>query len=64
MLNRSTPKPFLPHGRLENQVSGLRDSTITPDTYRKYQQQSNGSVVFIGEFPTPEISFGLWKRNK
>jgi len=64
MISRNTPLPITPHGSLENRVGGLRDMDIPPATYRKYQQQPDGTIVFVGEFPTPEVRYGLRKRGK
>jgi len=64
MISRNTPLPITPHNRMENLVSGLRDSDIRPLTYRKYQQHPDGTIVYVGEFPTPEVRYGLRKRGK
>lgn len=63
MISRNTPLPITPHNGIENRVAGLRDFSVTPLTYRKYQQQPNGTVVYIGEFPTLEISYKNSRRK-
>lgn len=62
MSNRTTPLPITPHSRAENRVAGLRDYCLPPPTYRRYQQQPDGTVVFVGEFPTPAVAY-CNKRN-
>jgi hypothetical protein len=57
ITTRNTPRPLTPHNRLEELVSGLRDDSPTPLTYRKYQRLPNGSEIYIGEFPVPPIKF-------
>jgi hypothetical protein len=64
MISRNTPLPITPHNRMENRVSGLRDMDIPPATYRKGQLQPDGTIVYLGEFPTPEVRYGLRKRGK
>jgi len=57
MSNRTTPLPVTPHSKAKNRVAGLRDYSSPPLTYMKYQQMPDGTVVFVGEFPTPEIEY-------
>lgn len=64
MISRNTPLPVTPHNSLENRVGGLRDMDIPPLTYRKYQQQPDGTIVYIGEFPTPLVSFSFNNGRK
>jgi len=59
MISRNTPLPITPHSSLENRVGGLRDYSPQPLTYRKYQQQPDGTIVFVGEFPTPEVTYSF-----
>ena len=59
MISRNTPLPITPHNKMESRVSGLRDMDIPPSTYRKYQQQPDGTIVYVGEFPTPEVRYGV-----
>lgn len=49
------PQPFLPQGAMKRRVYGLRDSETPPATYKKYQLQPDGTVLFVGEFPTPQL---------
>lgn len=56
-------KTFLPHSSLDRKVFGLKSSEPPPPTYKKYQLQPDGTVVFVGEFPTPKPRASFNKLN-
>jgi hypothetical protein len=64
MIRRNTPKSFIPHSSLEYRVSGLRDTDIPPSTYTLKRLMTDGTIVYVGEFPTPEVKYGMRKRGK
>lgn len=63
MQNRNTPKPFTPHSLTQTNVEGLRDYDDPPATYRSYRLV-DGMMVFMGEFPTPEVKIGFNNSRK
>ncbi len=63
MISRNTPLPVTPHNRMERLVAGLRDTNITPPTYTLKRLMPDGTIVYVGEFPTPEVKYGLRKRE-
>lgn len=63
MSSRTTPLPITPHSKAENRVEGLRDYCSPPLTYMRYQQMPDGTVVFVGEFLTPEVRYDFRIRR-
>ena len=58
--SRNTPEPITPHNRGERKVAGLRDSVPPPETYVLKKLLPDGTIIRIGEFPTPK-TFPLMK---
>ena len=64
MINRNTPLPITPHNELETRVNGLRDYSPPPSTYTLKKLLPDGTIVFVGEFPTPEVRYGFTRGKK
>jgi len=64
MISRNTPLPITSHNKMENRVSGLRDMDIPPSTYTLKRLMPDGTIVFVGEFPTPEVRYGFTRGKK
>ena len=59
MISRNTPLPITPHNGKERRCEGLREYSSPPLTYKKYQQQPDGTVVFVGVFLTPKVTYSF-----
>ena len=63
-VTRNTPRPITPRNRIESKVEGLRDFEPPPPTYKLFHREPNGQELFVGEFPTPVIMWGMKSRNE